>query len=451
MKRICILLLALLLCLFSLCASAEAARHTTAYDFDLRLHLNPDSFPAARRTRLQGYADLLEALSFRGSLLYDPETENLDFSLELVPDDRGASPVSFRFFGPPDAVMMSSSLFGSSNVVFSNKSLVEFAVKMHEHLGLNLHYGALLVPYVYEYAFYDVIQRWNKYIYGKTGTRTVSAKKIQNFAEALDFALAYSKGADAILRALCLSGEDEELIRGEVYGLSSYLLETVTAGKKLAIKMEPGSEVWLADGKPVYTRLTDPAGERISTDLPLTPGGYQPAFSLTRAMNNGREDLQLHAGWTRNGEDDLLDFCFAGAGLPAAWPADAEASGEVALRGMVYPGFAFGWSLAAASSGHAELQIKTPSGEKAGEVLLRAEGTVLPREAEVPVFLREEIDACVDILRMNDVTLAAFKNSVMPTAITGMIRFLAGIPASSCQSLLDDLTDLGILDLLLAE
>ena len=48
MKRICILLLALLLCLFSLCASAEAARRATAYDFDLRLHLNPDSFPAAR-------------------------------------------------------------------------------------------------------------------------------------------------------------------------------------------------------------------------------------------------------------------------------------------------------------------------------------------------------------------------------------------------------------------
>ena len=51
----------------------------------------------------------------------------------------------------------------------------------------------------------------------------------------------------------------------------------------------------------------------------------------------------------------------------------------------------------------------------------------------------------------NDSTIRAFLPDMVRPMLEGMLRFLAGIPASACQAIMDDLTDLGVLELLLGE
>ena len=452
MKRFCSFLFVLILVVLSLPVQAESPRTVTGVDFDFRLALNTEAFPPAQHTRIRGYADLLEALSFRGSFFYEPESRILDLSLEICPVDPQASPVALHFFGYPESVMLSSNLFGDETVVFSNISLLEFVVKIHEHLGLNLQYAALCYPYVYEYSLYPVLNHWKRTFTRKHETRYIPVAKIKSFADYLEYSYANYPNVDLLIRALCLSSVLEETIRSEIYNLPVYLSETLTRGKRIQITVEPGSEVWAVSKKPFYTHTVSDKFEHIETDLPETPGGYQPFLFFSRQLKKSGVTLDLNAGWSRLGDDDLFSCLFYGEDLPTQWPGDVFSQGVAVLTGAIFPNFSFTWNLNADPEGRTILHIGKPSYDaNAGELLCAAEGTVLPREFTVREYTSEEIAACVDILRVNDVTLADFKSKIMGDAFSGLIRFLSGIPASACQSMLDDLTDLGVLDLLLTQ
>ena len=452
MKKFCCLLSVLILVALSFPVHAESPRTVTGVDFDFRLCLDAEAFPPAQRTRIRGYADLLESLSFRGSFFYEPESKVLDLNLEISPVDPQASPVTLHFFGYPESVMLSSNLFGNETVVFSNISLLEFVVKIHEHLGLNLQYAALAYPYVYEYSLTPVLRRWHKIFYKKSESRIITTSKIKSFADYLEYAYTNHPNLELLIRTLCLSVDLEETIRSEIYNLPVYLTETLTRGRRIHITAEPGSEVWTVADKPIYTHTVSDKFEHIETDLPETPGGYQPFLFFSRQLKKSGVTLDLNAGWTRLGEDDIVSCVFYGEDLPTEWPGNVFSHGEAVLTGAIFPNFGFSWNLSADPEGRTIFSIGKPSyGDNAGELIFAAEGTVLPREFTVREYTSEEIAACVDILRVNDVSLADFKNKIMGDAVSGLIHFLAGIPASACQSILDDLTDLGILDLLLAQ
>lgn len=436
----------------TLFAAAEETAPVTGYDFDLRFQLNREGLSSVRDKRLLGYADLLDALSFHGSFFYDRDSRAVDFSLDILPDDPDAEPLRLRFFGYPETLMLTASFLGTETVLFSNISLLEFVNKTREHLGLNLQYAALLYPYVYEYALQTVIHRWNRTFRKKSESRMITAKSVKTFAATLERACTEQKETETLINSLCLTGDYAETIRAEISGLSAWLLNDITRGKGVKIRLSSGSEIWSAGNKAFFTRKFSDTDETIATNLPPTPGGYQPAFSFSNHRQEEKADLDLYIGWTRNGEDDLLSFRFTGSELPQSWPADASAEGEISLLGALYPNFAFGFGLLSDASGQFRLQLKKPSGsENAGEVFFIAEGTLIPRESPIRKYTEEEMASCVDILRVNDVTLAEFTNRIKGTAVKELVRFLVGVPASSCQSVLDDLTDTGILNMLLSE
>ena len=54
-----------------------------------------------------------------------------------------------------------------------------------------------------------------------------------------------------------------------------------------------------------------------------------------------------------------------------------------------------------------------------------------------------------NIFSFNEESLADFTGKVIPAAVRNVISFVAAVPTAACQSLLDDLTDIGLLDMLL--
>ena len=56
-----------------------------------------------------------------------------------------------------------------------------------------------------------------------------------------------------------------------------------------------------------------------------------------------------------------------------------------------------------------------------------------------------------NVLSLNDSSMGEFVENVARPLISGALHFLIDVPVSFCQSLMDDLTDSGILGLVLSK
>ena len=69
----------------------------------------------------------------------------------------------------------------------------------------------------------------------------------------------------------------------------------------------------------------------------------------------------------------------------------------------------------------------------------------------VPAFSVEELTSHLNIFSVNDKTVSDFSRQIRRPLISGILNFLDVIPASACQSIMDDLEEYGLLNLLLGE
>ena len=449
-----LLLLCILLIGTALPAGAETApvpQRAAGIDYTLRLQLNPEAFSPESRLRLHGIRDLLAALEFQGTVCYDPSIRYLDLSLYLRPLDRSSQPITVRISGYPAALYISSNLLGEEKMLISGASLLDFAVKTYYRLGLKLHYPALLYPYVYEFAAFKIIKKWNNIFTPSDDSKTVlSAKSIASLAKTISNQLNQSSDLSTLITALGLVGGQEEAVTALFEDLPHYLTRTLTGGQSVVIRRSADEENWSARKKPFFTRISRPELQSVRLELPAFANGYLPSFSWSLSREEGGNRLELNAGVTHPSREDLFTLSVSGDRLPAVWPAEASGSGSFSLSGALVPQGAFRFGLTTEASGSFQLEIKKPSGEEAeGNWMLRAEGSATPRDMEVTPGQEKTSGHVTDILRVNDTTLAEFVRRVRLPAAAGMLRFIAGIPTAACQALMDDLTESGILHILL--
>ena len=77
-------------------------------------------------------------------------------------------------------------------------------------------------------------------------------------------------------------------------------------------------------------------------------------------------------------------------------------------------------------------------------------GTLVPAAArDIPNYMQKELDGVYNVFSFNEQTLAEFRNKVLPLLVRSIFKFVEAAPTSACQSLLDDLTDSGILDMVM--
>ena len=150
MNRLLALFFALVLfcCTAASSFSEDVSFPVYSYDFDLRFHMNADVFPARDRMRMQGYADLLNMIGLKGNLTFCPSNESFDLNAEIIPITNPDASISFRLYGTPKYVGLSSPLLGNETAWFQNPFLMEFAFKTWNNLRIPLQYPALLHPYV---------------------------------------------------------------------------------------------------------------------------------------------------------------------------------------------------------------------------------------------------------------------------------------------------------------
>ena len=122
------------------------------------------------------------------------------------------------------------------------------------------------------------------------------------------------------------------------------------------------------------------------------------------------------------------------------------------MNSSVFPSFALKLLGNAKKDGSVAVSVCKPF-EEASEpvIILSCDGTVHPAQPEsVPDFTNYWQD-CHNAFSFNENTLTEFKNAVTYPLVKGLLTFVAEAPAAACQSLLDDLTDLNILDFILEQ
>ncbi len=425
----------------------------TGYTFTLKPSLEIQDVQPTARARMKGYADLLDAISLRGSFCAWPERKYFDLRLEIIPEEKNAEPVSLRFYNTQTRLMMTSPLLGDRPVLFSTDNLLAFAFKTYEHLGLNLHYPVLLLPCAYDFAFRYVLLLWDEYIASPRKTHTVSSDTLRSYADTLaGFLGEDGSNLSALVKVLGICEGYDENVEAEIMNMPSYLLDTAAHGGKLKYVLKKGSEEWISGKETLYTRTFSDGSETISLNLPATENGFRPSLSLSSVTREDRISSELSFGWLSGDPDlaeDIFSVSLSAKDLPARWPMACSGGAELSLTGSLFPMLRVGASLNSDEQGNLELKIKNAAGSYlAGGTVLTLTGTVLPSEFTVQTCSGTEVRSAVDILVSNDVTLNAWIRGIMPIAASRILNFLAVVPASTYQSILDDLTETGVLSLL---
>ena len=447
----------LALCLISSVGFSEGELlPARGYRFQLTMHLNDPAGEKGGRSSLSGYADLLDALVFEGTWAQAVDSDEMDLHLVLRPVDPAADPLTLRIFGTPAFRFLTSPVLGQEQLVFSNDSLLPFGVKTYEHLGIPLQYAAFLSPHTWNRAFSRSVREWKKMSDSRSAKGVVPRKNTNRMIKQWNSQLDSNTYLQTLISSIGLDTGMEEKSQAFFTGIPDWFSKRVTRGKNIRVSRKNNAETWSSGGG-TFARVETPEGTtRITLTLPAMDSGFQPAFFYENTRQEQSQALQLTAQIqeTASPDEPLLDLNVSGEGLPLDWPQDCDAEMNVNLRGKLFQNLAFSAFLRGTREGRLTLEFFPPIDEsRLSDPVLTVSGTVEPLEGDVsvPAASEEDISRSVDILRVNDVTLAEFISGIQASFVPGMIRFLIGIPTTACQAVLNDLTDSGAVQLLLGD
>ena len=427
-----------------------------AFRFSFTLSLNDAAFPSAQKDLLKGYADLFDALRFEGTWAHSLSSSAFDLHLSVIPLDPEAAPVSLRFYGRPDYVFISSPLLGEEKIVLSNISLLEFCAKTYDHLGIPLQYLAYLYPYTWEKGFSGPVIDWENMVGMMTPEGEITPEAVQWLIDEWNGDLVWNRAFEIMYRSLGIETGFDEVIRNFFSECPSYFQNLVTGGQGIRVTREGNRETWTTACGDFIVIISDPDQQALTVTLPRMESGYLPSYdrlwSFSRSSCSGH--LALLVPQVESGDPDLVNLSLSVENLPLTWPVNCDSSLHFTLTGGLFYNFDLFFSLRGSEDGSLSVEVSLPSDAgQPGSAFLSLSGSLLPVEepVTVPPYRESELSEAMDILRSNDVSLPEFLSKILPTFLESFLRFLFGIPTSSCQALLDTLTDSGVLNMVLGD
>ena len=507
LRRMLCLLCAFLLLLYSVPALSASADVNHSNDFDLSFYLNAGSFPELLRPRASGYASLINRLGIRGNISWNDKWQSFDLDAMLYYTDDPSLSYPLHIYGVNSRVFITSPMINNEVILLNMSALMEFSIKAKNTLGIPISYFALLIPYTTEYALSGLISSWQKTIGAAKKTGKKSIKKFRKLYSLWSDELMNDNYLRIWISGVAGGSDAPEAVELEINSLPDYL-EKVTGGKSLNVTVDPGSEIWQnTAGDTLFSRQESDDAASVMLSLPESSNGYKPYYSSVYRYEDQSFSMDINASLCREtdasgtdpardsensgdsipdeyaydtygssseydeyySEDEfegyedsdtpasifpekLLDFHLNGSGLPRELPADSAFKLSVSVMGALYPDYTFCLTGETKKDGAVTLSLSKPFNADTEPVeILRCTGNFLPaaEAKEVTDYLQENMDGCYNVFSFNEQKLNAFTEKVLPPLIRSIFSFVAAAPTSACQSFLDDLTDIGVLDMLL--
>ncbi len=461
MKRFMKMLLAAA-AVICLVAGSSLAEDIYSYDFDLRFHMTADIFPSREQAHMQGYADLLNILELRGNLTVNPAADSFDLNASLIPVTNPDSAVSFRLYGYPENMGLTSSLLGDEALWFQNYVLMEFALKTYNNLHYPLQHIVLLYPYVTESAFRRLSEAWEHRIGNIRKNTVISSKELAKLADEWSEIRRTDDRLKYWIYALSLPAKNGIVMETEFSRLSDYFRNQVTGGGRLHIRVDGDTVIWTNDMADVlFTRTDRKDFMEWTLQLPPTENGYLPQLNYRSSSDGGLRDFHLEGSYNLIGDHDssssmpesLLSVLLDLKGLPVVWPMNSEISAALQIGGIIYPNTDLMISGSCAEDGKIHVSVSEVSEENGLPLeFLTCSGTIVPvSPVSVPSYSLENFTSFQAIYNVNDKTMDEFIHRIRRPLFFGILNFLNELPASSCRSVMDDLEEYGILDMVLVD
>ena len=475
MKRLFSFLCAVLLIGCFLCpAFAEDGPEVFSYQFDLHFHLDATAFPGPDQAHLQGYAELLDSLEIRGTVTWCPETDSMDLNAELVPVTNPSAAIPFRLYGIPDYLCFSSPLLNGETVFIHNYAFMEFSEKAWRDFSIPLQLLALMDPYQTIGAFAPLQEAWNKEFGATKKSRAYSASGLKSVAKSWDSLLEDNYRLTHWITAVSSLLEDSTILETDFADLPAYLTDRVAGGKKLTVTVKNGTTT-VTDSRDNYLWVQSAAeGSRsLSVTLPETKSGYLPSLSYSLTEDETSFSFDFSADYSlapaevpdgdeeeSNEEeggaetyaqflpDTLLSVNLSLVSVPLNWPAETEFTGSAVIKGQLLPNLDCTFRAHTSDDG-SFLFSAYPAGQQESPALT-CSGSFVPVAAEsVPRFTHDELVQHFNVFSVNDQSLYDFVHRIARPMVLGLLDFLYELPPRACQSVMDDLEDSGILDMIM--
>ena len=437
-----------LLCLCLLLPSlALAEEDATGLRFDLAFQMDADAFPQEQRSVMRGIADLMNILTLQGTLERS-FTGCFDLNAQVMLSQLEDTRTSLRLYGMESCWGIKSSLLGDEILMVNLVALLEFSMKAYFHLNIPLQNLTLLIsPFVHTSALDPLINSWRRVMLAKTTKRTIPRKNILSMArEMSDFAA----GDDVFyywVQALALDAGYDEAIMEFMADLPEWAKSFVSS-QGVSVTFNGATETWTTGETTLFTRTIEDNVTAWSVTLPTTLNGFD-ASAYYNGQPDGEHTLQINI--TDEYQDTVLDCLVKANNIPdltSEVPIASPFSLEVKMSGEALKNSMHLLFLGEGQDGSFTLSMLDP---QTRTPQLTLSGTLVPYTPDVvPHFTSEQMSKGMNLLSMNDVTLTQLLNKVSDPLLHGALPLLVHMPASSVQSILDLLTEHGVIDLLLS-
>lgn len=437
--------LALVLCLCLLTpvlALAETVQEGRGIRFTLEGELFPEQYPVKDQPLMKGLADLVAMLSLEGVLEYDDDS--MDLSADLLINHEEETRTHFHLYGFDALWGIGSSLLGEQQVYLNLQATLEFAAKVYFHLGIPLQRVALfLSPYIHKDAFQALRWEWEPVLFAQQGSRVIDRETLLTLAQRLSAAAEDDRSLIYWIYAIGLESGYDGAITDTLATLEDWW-DSFLAEDGLTITVDGEKETWTTGKYTLFTRRVKDGWSTLSVSLPATPEGY--ALSGFCALREQGTVVDADLRLTVTQEDvSILDWRLSADGLPTALPISAPFDLTWDITGAAVPdGF------------HIRLEGEGQDGEFSlrqldavtGETMLSLTGTAVAVTPVTPLDYTAASISGVELYSLSDASLSELIRSVARPLMEGLLPLAVRAPASACQSLMDLMTDTGILDML---
>ena len=455
LKRILATLLALLLLAGTAAVGAEEENpyRADSYDFTLRFRLNADAFSLHDREYMQGYADLLEALEFRGNYSQSMQGKYVDMHFDVVPVTNPEAAVSFRIFGrPKNWLNVSSSLLGDAGVCFQPPQIMAFVVRAWETFQIPLFPIAFAIPTLTEEPYSALREIWAAEVRDREDRSSISPETLQTIADNWREQLENDRVMTDWIAAASRPLGDGEYVARELRSLPDLLLNSAD-GQTVTLENPEGGRRYIRhDGTVLFERQEKGNVFESALTLPPSSTDYTPGFTYRSETTEEGSSLSVHFAWDRTSGNEMLPETILRlnaetAQVPASLPADAHFTGAVSTEGTLLPNFSFLLDGVTTAEGSVHVALTLPDRPEMGEVF-SCEGSIIqvPRDGELWYEIGDIITD-FDLFALNDHTLNTLRGIMVPALAEELPDFIYELPASGCRSILDALEKYGLLQI----
>lgn len=437
---------ALLCCCLLFPCLGLAEQDASGLRFDLAFQMDASAFSQEQHTMVQGFADLLNILTLKGTL-ESSFTGCFDLNTELLLGGIEDTRTSLHVFGTESAWNIGSNLLGDETLLVNLVAVLEFSMKAYFHLDIPLQRLALLIsPYVHTNALNSMTSAWRRVMLADTGARTISRKQALALATEMAEVSASDSAFQYWVQALALESGYDEVITQELANLPAWV-ESFISSKGIAVTFSGATETWRTGQTTLFTRTVEDTVTAWSLTLPPTASGYTIS-ALYTGQPNGDHLLQLSI--TDESSAAVLSGCLQATGITSREDGLVLASAfsfQADLTGMAVEDGIHLLLEGQQENGYVTISVLNAQTRQPQLTITGTVQAYTPDQA--PDYTSAQLSNAFNLLSMNDVTLTELMGSISAPLAQGVLPLLVHMPASSIQSILDLLEGHRVLDLLL--